>query len=182
MDKANIEVIAGVNLPMLIKLASCAQYREPGAGGRQCAGCGQEVHQCREHAAERQSGQIGAMTASKAIVPGDFHRWVRVVNKRGLHARAAAKFVKMASQFQADIKVGHGGLVVSATSIMGLMMLGAWTGAILEMGASGDDRRICPRRAGTAGRRRVRRTLRAQSEKAPRAARALDWLAPCRPL
>ena len=79
------------------------------------------------------------MTTPRAIVPGDFHRLVKVVNQRGLHARAAAKFVKMASQFQADIKVGHGGLVVSATSIMGLMMLGAWTGAILEMGASGDD-------------------------------------------
>ena len=79
------------------------------------------------------------MTTPKAIVPGDFHRHVKVVNQRGLHARAAAKFVKAASQFQADIKVGHGGLVVPATSIMGLMMLAAATGAILEIGASGDD-------------------------------------------
>lgn len=79
------------------------------------------------------------MNPPKAIVPGDFHRSVKVVNQKGLHARAAAKFVKTASQFTADIRVGYGGAVVAATSIMGLMMLGAWTGAILELGASGDD-------------------------------------------
>jgi phosphocarrier protein len=64
---------------------------------------------------------------------------VKVVNQRGLHARAAAKFVKLASQFKADINVGHGGLVVPGTSIMGLMMLAASTGAVLEIGASGED-------------------------------------------
>ena len=79
------------------------------------------------------------MSPPKAIVPGDFHRLVKVVNQRGLHARAAAKFVKAAGQFQADIKVGHGGAVVSATSIMGLLMLAATTGAMLEIGATGDD-------------------------------------------
>ena len=79
------------------------------------------------------------MTTTRAIVPGDFHRLVKVVNQRGLHARAARKFVLAASQFEADIKVGHGGAVVSATSIMGLLMLAAAAGAILEIGASGDD-------------------------------------------
>lgn len=79
------------------------------------------------------------MVTPRAVVPGDFHRLVKVVNQRGLHARAAAKFVKMAGRFQADIRVGHGGAVVSATSIMGLLMLAATTGAVLEIGASGDD-------------------------------------------
>lgn len=79
------------------------------------------------------------MTTPKAIVPGDFHRSVKVVNQRGLHARAARKFVLTAQQFKADIKVGHGGAVVSATSIMGLLLLAATTGAVLELGASGDD-------------------------------------------
>lgn len=79
------------------------------------------------------------MTTPKRAVPGELHRRVKVVNRRGLHARAAAKFVKTATQFKADIQVGHGDLVVSATSIMGLMMLAAATGAILEIGASGDD-------------------------------------------
>jgi phosphocarrier protein len=75
----------------------------------------------------------------KATVPGTLHRWVTVVHQRGRHARAAAKFVKAAAQFSADIWVGHGGLVVPGTSIMGLMMLAASTGTVLEIGASGDD-------------------------------------------
>jgi phosphocarrier protein len=79
------------------------------------------------------------MTAPPATVPGDLHRRVKVVNKKGLHARAAATFVKAASVFNAEIHVGHGGLVVSGTSIMGLMMLAAATGATLEIGASGEE-------------------------------------------
>jgi phosphocarrier protein len=79
------------------------------------------------------------MTTQRAIVPGEFHRRVKVVNQKGLHARAARKFVLAAQRFQADIHVGHGGLVVQATSIMGLMMLAAATGAVLEIGAAGDD-------------------------------------------
>lgn len=79
------------------------------------------------------------MTTPGVVVPGDLRRWVKVVNQKGLHARAAAKFVKTAQQFNAEIQVGHGGLVVSATSIMGLMMLAAATGSVLEIGASGDD-------------------------------------------
>ncbi|MGH1481437.1 MAG: HPr family phosphocarrier protein [Geminicoccales bacterium] len=79
------------------------------------------------------------MTPPKATVPGTLHRWVKVVNQRGLHARAAAKFVKAAALFNADIQVGHGGLVVPGTSIMGLMMLAASTGTVLEIGASGEE-------------------------------------------
>jgi phosphocarrier protein len=79
------------------------------------------------------------MPPPKASVPGELHRWVKVVNQRGLHARAAAKFVKTAAQFTAEIQVGHGDLIVPATSIMGLMMLAAATGSVLEIGASGDD-------------------------------------------
>lgn len=79
------------------------------------------------------------MTPPKPTVPGTLHRWVKVVNQRGLHARAAAKFVKTASLFDAQIQVGHGGLVVPGTSIMGLMMLAASTGTVLEIGASGEQ-------------------------------------------
>jgi phosphocarrier protein len=79
------------------------------------------------------------MTPSKATVPGALHRWVKVVNQKGVHARAAAKFVKTALRFNADIQVGHGGLVVPGTSIMGLMMLAAATGSTLEIGASGEE-------------------------------------------
>lgn len=70
---------------------------------------------------------------------------VTVVNKRGLHARAAAKFVKLAGEYQSDVKVTtvKGGLaagsVVSGRSIMGLMMLAAAPGCILHIEAEGSD-------------------------------------------
>ena len=62
-----------------------------------------------------------------------------VTNARGLHARAAARFVQQATQFSAEIAVSFGGQTVSGRSILGLMMLGAAEGAILEIEASGSD-------------------------------------------
>ena len=52
-------------------------------------------------------------------------RTVEIVNKRGLHARASAKFVKLAATFEAEVKVCKDGQSVDARSIMGLMMLAA---------------------------------------------------------
>ena len=60
-----------------------------------------------------------------------------IVNERGLHARASAKFVKCAEGFDADIKVSRDGMTVPATSIMGLMMLGAAMGTSIDVEASG---------------------------------------------
>lgn len=61
----------------------------------------------------------------------------RICNQRGLHARASAKFVKMAETFDADVKVSKGGETVGGTSIMGLMMLAASKGCSIEISASG---------------------------------------------
>ncbi len=66
-------------------------------------------------------------------------RVVTIPNKRGLHARAAAKFVMMAERFGASVEVLRDGQAVSARSIMGLMMLGAGKGAELELRAEGWD-------------------------------------------
>ena len=52
-------------------------------------------------------------------------REVTIINRRGLHARAAAKFVKVCAQFEAEVLVSHRGNEVSGMSIMGLMMLAA---------------------------------------------------------
>jgi phosphocarrier protein HPr len=68
-------------------------------------------------------------------------RRVTVINRRGLHARAAVKFVNMAEQFMADIEVARDNMVVCGTSIMGLMMLAAPAGAELEIRASGREAR-----------------------------------------
>ncbi len=66
-------------------------------------------------------------------------RTVTVVNMRGLHARAAAKFVTLAERYGASVEVVRDGQSVSARSIMGLMMLGAGQGSELELQADGWD-------------------------------------------
>ena len=63
-----------------------------------------------------------------------------IVNQRGLHARAAAQFCKLAGSFKkADIKVVRNGVTVSGCSIMGLMMLAAAPGTAIEIIARGTD-------------------------------------------
>ncbi len=65
-------------------------------------------------------------------------RTVDVVNKRGLHARASAKFVTLASSQVAAVEVEKDGSKVCGTSIMGLMMLGAACGDRITISAEGD--------------------------------------------
>ena len=69
------------------------------------------------------------------------HASATILNKRGLHARAAAKFATMAERFNASVDVQRDGQTVSARSIMGLMMLGAGVGATIELRAQGWDAR-----------------------------------------
>jgi phosphocarrier protein HPr len=66
-------------------------------------------------------------------------REVDIVNKKGLHARASAKFVQTAEQFDAAITVTRGHETVGGTSIMGLMMLAAGPGATIVIKATGKD-------------------------------------------
>jgi phosphocarrier protein HPr len=66
-------------------------------------------------------------------------RRLTIRNRRGLHARAAAKFVTLAERFGADVEVVKDGQSVPARSIMGLMMLGAGLGSFIELRAEGWD-------------------------------------------
>jgi phosphocarrier protein HPr len=68
-----------------------------------------------------------------------FRAEVTIVNRRGLHARAAAKFVKVAEQFVAQVDVRKDDIVVCGTSIMGLMVLAAGLGSQLEIRTSGRE-------------------------------------------
>jgi phosphocarrier protein len=82
------------------------------------------------------------MTAPEADPRTDLpllSRTVTIVNRRGLHARAAARFVKTVERFKAEITVVRKDSVVSGLSIMGLMMLAAAPGATLELRASGEQ-------------------------------------------
>lgn len=68
-------------------------------------------------------------------------REVTIVNRRGLHARAAARFVKLAGEFDANLMVSKDGAEVSGLSIMGLMMLAAAPGTQIELSATGNQAR-----------------------------------------
>ena len=74
----------------------------------------------------------GAGASSGAVV-----REIPIINKRGLHARASAKFVKMVEDFDAEVTVTRGGETVGGNSIMGLMMLSAGPGTTITVSATG---------------------------------------------
>ncbi len=76
--------------------------------------------------------------ASDAAV-GALKRTLGISNKRGLHARAAAKFVRTAGQFDAVVRVSFKGQEVSGLSIMGLMMLAAGLGSEIELSCAGRE-------------------------------------------
>ncbi|MBF0563473.1 MAG: HPr family phosphocarrier protein [Alphaproteobacteria bacterium] len=65
-------------------------------------------------------------------------RSVEISNRLGLHARAAAKFVKLAGRFDAEVQVSHKSQSVAGLSILGLMMLAAGPGCVIEIEASGN--------------------------------------------
>ncbi|MGQ4274584.1 HPr family phosphocarrier protein [Terrihabitans sp. B22-R8] len=66
-----------------------------------------------------------------------------IVNKRGLHARASAKFVQCAELYEAKVTVTRNGETVGGTSIMGLMMLAAGIGSTITVTAEGLEAREC---------------------------------------
>jgi phosphocarrier protein HPr len=69
----------------------------------------------------------------------DVSQTVLITNRRGLHARASAKFVTITSELGAEITVAKDGSSVTGTSIMGLMMLGAAMGDTILISASGES-------------------------------------------
>jgi phosphocarrier protein len=66
-------------------------------------------------------------------------REVEIINKLGLHARAAAKLTQTAARFQSDIQIGRSGRKVNAKSIMGVMMLAAGKGTKVTLETDGPD-------------------------------------------
>ena len=66
-------------------------------------------------------------------------RSATVANKLGLHARAAARFVHLASRFQSNVKVSCGSQTMDGKSIMGILLLAATTGTVLIVSADGAD-------------------------------------------
>ena len=78
-------------------------------------------------------------SSSPGIPEGAISRELPIINKRGLHARASAKFVQMVERFEADVWVTKGSETVGGTSIMGLMMLSAGPGTSIVVSAAGPE-------------------------------------------
>jgi phosphocarrier protein len=79
------------------------------------------------------------MSGGGDVGAGPVVRDLPIINKRGLHARASAKFVNTAEQFDAEISVSKDLTVVPGTSIMDLMMLAAGPGSVIRVSAEGKD-------------------------------------------
>ncbi len=74
-----------------------------------------------------------------SVPAGAVSRELPIINKRGLHARASAKFVQMVERFNAEVWVTKGSETVGGTSIMGLMMLSAGPGTSITVSAIGPE-------------------------------------------
>jgi phosphocarrier protein HPr len=77
--------------------------------------------------------------AGPTVPQGAISRELPIINKRGLHARASAKFVQMVERFSAEVWVTKGSETVGGTSIMGLMMLSAGPGTSITVSAIGPE-------------------------------------------
>ncbi|SKA03319.1 HPr family phosphocarrier protein [Consotaella salsifontis] len=87
------------------------------------------------------SGQGAAdpIHSPRADDPALLKRTLAIVNKRGLHARASARFVQVAEVFDAELTISRDSMSVGGLSIMGLMMLGAAQGTTIEVTATGRE-------------------------------------------
>ncbi len=81
----------------------------------------------------------GENEVGPTVPAGAISRELQIVNKRGLHARASAKFVQMVERFEAEVWVTRGSETVGGTSIMGLMMLAAGPGTSVIVSATGPE-------------------------------------------
>ena len=77
--------------------------------------------------------------AGQSVPEAAVSREIPIINKRGLHARASAKFVQMVERFNAEVWVTRGGETVGGTSIMGLLMLAASPGTSITVEATGKE-------------------------------------------
>ena len=89
--------------------------------------------------ADQASSNDGAPAPDASSSSGAVSREIPIINKRGLHARASAKFVQVVERFNAEVTVTRNGESVGGTSIMGLMMLSAGPGTTILVSATGAE-------------------------------------------
>ena len=146
MNGSTVEVVAGINLPMLIKLASVRDEESLERGGVARPGGGPQIHQ---HRVARPDREMSPMDPDDDCPPAPMPEGARIrelpiINRRGLHARASAKFVQTVEHFDSDVTVTRCGETVGGRSIMGLLTLGRRAGHHHHGDGQGPGRRdIC---------------------------------------
>jgi phosphocarrier protein HPr len=85
------------------------------------------------------AGTDDTVPPNREPLPGTVVRVLKICNKKGLHARASAKFVQTVERFDAEVRVTRGQETVGGTSIMGLMMLAAGPGTSITVEATGAE-------------------------------------------
>jgi phosphocarrier protein HPr len=83
--------------------------------------------------------QAGSEEEFSPPFPGALSRELQIINRKGLHARATAKFVQCVDRFDAEVKVMRCGETVGGDSIMGILTLGAGPGSTITVSASGPE-------------------------------------------
>ena len=129
--------VAGLNLPMLMRVFNSAEASLEALAQAAVEGGQQGVILCPQRA----GGAAAPVEAASTPASGGetLERTVEIVNKLGLHARASAKLVTLASKFTADVRLRKDGREVSAKSILNIIMLAAGIGSEVTLVAQGED-------------------------------------------
>lgn len=138
MSLPKVEVLAGINLPMLVKLAKVREERPLPDAIAMAQEAGRKYVTIASRVLMRQMSD-DAPQAGTGVPAGAISKDLLIINKRGLHARASAKFVQAVERFDAQVWVTRGGETVGGTSIMGLMMLAAGPGTTITVAAAGAE-------------------------------------------
>ena len=118
-----IEIITGVNLPMLIKFVSLQRIEQSQGRRQKSRRAGEKEHPPRERPPRLEIGISGAM----------IERTITIRNKLGLHARAAVKFVNTANRFSSDVRIEKDGSEIDGKSILGILTLAATQGSDITL-------------------------------------------------
>ncbi len=133
LEKGRVEVVTGVNLPMLIRLASLREEEEGDlrvVAAQAMREAKESVYLASDLLASQERKTRRARVAEKRV---------QIVNVLGLHARAAARFVRAATRFRSKVTITKDGNTTDGKSILGILFLAASTGTEIVIRASGED-------------------------------------------
>ena len=137
MARPRTAAVAGVNLPMLMRVFHSASLPLDALAQAAVEGGQQGVVRCPQQGSPTAAAVVAAPTAAGS--GQTVERTVEIINKLGLHARASAKLVTLANKFTADVRLKKDGREVSAKSILNIIMLAAGIGSQVTLIAEGED-------------------------------------------